>query len=734
MTITVNERAGLYRIGRFVAATDTWSTIAVSSAGANNFDFLSNAAVGDAVGFASRNAYSIKYAGIDFDISTALTASTIEGVWEYAVFDATVNTNYGIRWEPLEYVVDDTNKFQNTGANTVTWLIPQDWHNYTNWSSGHNGSGGYYEWCVRFRVTAVSGMTDGGTHSGTRAKVIRYGISVKNQDSTLDDIYDGDQIGTYELTSRTATAVDSAAVPNRFFMNGRTVSLSPNRQIALDVTAFTGFTSVTIAIAGLDLFGTAQSESITVSAASSVNLTNDYSQIYTTEVTAVTGSGSIDFALIQTCWGFITKYGANQFTFDVSLYTSGTGTLTIKNKHVLFTKNTSIHVRSPIEYGELYGDKGINGNSIIFELEDADYIGISVGYSDAVFCDTVFKCLNLNTGIHIHGFWGGGIGQDVRQVLAGVTLQGFRNTSFTNKVNIVADTKVVGTHNEGNGCIQLNNTYVANSIGIRSSYNRPGATLHKLDFTGITGPCVQPWQSDRAAGWIETYCDCNWGTKTDALKIQFRNQNMVNLDAVVYEAYSVMLHATDKNGVPVANATLTITDGNSNTVGTYTSNVDGYFGVYSGQPTSVVDADSIFDTTKSFATEELWHGLIHFTSGENAGNRHIIYKDHTATEITFAPRMVTLADTSSQYIIVPIINVKEYAHSSVTPNTYNYGDVTDSNPYTFTITADGYETHTVTQVVDSAIDAGVKLASSTAIELTTSTIIHKIDEDKVILL
>lgn len=155
---------------------------------------------GGSAGPVSGNALG-KYKGLTLNIQTGLAASSITGVWEYAIRSGTQATN--LSWASLTGVVDGTNMFQNTGINSVTWDIPEDWCNYV-WPS--NLTSYPYGWMVRFRITGVTSLTEGGKLDNDYVYINSYAIQLagftEEAPCTFQQIYDADVSGSWGVVTK----------------------------------------------------------------------------------------------------------------------------------------------------------------------------------------------------------------------------------------------------------------------------------------------------------------------------------------------------------------------------------------------------------------------------------------------------------------------------------------------------------------------------------------------------
>lgn len=95
--------------------------------------------------------------GLKINISDATTDTGQTITWEY----------WNGAWVSLSGVIDDTNSFQNSGLNYVSWTQPGDWATTTV-----NGQGPYYY--LRARVSAVGGTPEQARGRWSSLDVTRY--------------------------------------------------------------------------------------------------------------------------------------------------------------------------------------------------------------------------------------------------------------------------------------------------------------------------------------------------------------------------------------------------------------------------------------------------------------------------------------------------------------------------------------------------------------------------------
>jgi hypothetical protein len=141
-----------------------------------------------------------KVNAIKINIDTPLVATSIDGVWEYT----SGGTNQVPSWKTLT-VTDNTNKFQNSGENEITFDVPEDWENFNYTKRGVNI---YYCFQLRFRITSLTGLTEGGklvnTTDTSQCKPYSiYALSFDdpNNPLTMSQIYAADVAGGWGVVT-----------------------------------------------------------------------------------------------------------------------------------------------------------------------------------------------------------------------------------------------------------------------------------------------------------------------------------------------------------------------------------------------------------------------------------------------------------------------------------------------------------------------------------------------------
>ncbi|MDP4225061.1 MAG: hypothetical protein Q8910_01630 [Bacteroidota bacterium] len=185
-----NKFMKMTHVYRTTSGGTVWSANQNATTATQLFD--NAAVVGDALYF-GMNYTAIYFGDLKFNIATPLAATSITTVWEYSVS--------GTTWKTLT-VTDGTNNFQNTGTNTIAFTIPSDCGLITN-------TGGQMCW-VRCRITAISGITNGGKlATGEIVRCKSLGITLSAPGGTITDFFDVaygfDQVNGWNFIKKVGT-------------------------------------------------------------------------------------------------------------------------------------------------------------------------------------------------------------------------------------------------------------------------------------------------------------------------------------------------------------------------------------------------------------------------------------------------------------------------------------------------------------------------------------------------
>ncbi|MCD6176815.1 MAG: carboxypeptidase regulatory-like domain-containing protein [Candidatus Cloacimonetes bacterium] len=193
----------------------------------SSFDYFpDNAVAGDMLYFGgSYNQYSAPWHNLKFYVGTPLQATSITLAWEY------YNGSAGA-WEAIPNLVDNTNAFQNSGENSVTFPVPP--HMYSDarfWSLDMYHAGLSFNNWVRARIVSVSGLTEGGAQSTQQVKCNDNVITVKDEtDVTLSSIYNADVSNGWGQVSKLSNQ-SYLIKPNLFLINSSFTSTNEIFQV-----------------------------------------------------------------------------------------------------------------------------------------------------------------------------------------------------------------------------------------------------------------------------------------------------------------------------------------------------------------------------------------------------------------------------------------------------------------------------------------------------------------------
>ena len=152
---TVTYNTGTKAITSIYRYNSTAGTYSANLASTAAFDYFNDSAnVNDAIYFTTgTGTYAPRYAYSDIlvDVGTPLSATSITLVWEYY--------KYSDGWTAISNFQDDTNGFQNAGANIVRF--PSQW----NWR--YFAVNSITAAWIRCRITAVTNIIEGGANQNT---------------------------------------------------------------------------------------------------------------------------------------------------------------------------------------------------------------------------------------------------------------------------------------------------------------------------------------------------------------------------------------------------------------------------------------------------------------------------------------------------------------------------------------------------------------------------------------
>lgn len=191
MSIVFDQDKNFTYIYRYIDGVYETTNLATSTA----FDlFPDDADVDDYIIFGNRNP-GWSYHDLTFNIGTALMAANITVVWEKFTYTNT--------WTAIPSVTDNTNAFRNTGVNTVEFDIPENMQaTGSRWDHRINIGGNKYGNWIRCRITAVTGITEGGATQTDKVTCKDATITVTDEANlTLEDLQTECDTNSWEIRS-----------------------------------------------------------------------------------------------------------------------------------------------------------------------------------------------------------------------------------------------------------------------------------------------------------------------------------------------------------------------------------------------------------------------------------------------------------------------------------------------------------------------------------------------------
>lgn len=295
-------------ISRNGTGTNYWNTAA--------FDYFDDTAVaGDYLYFAATR----QYWGIQLEVGTAFSATSVEFIWEYKTGSGT--------WATLP--VSNPNALLSTGTQTVLFSPPDDdWY-----GDRENGVP------IRCRIVSVSGLTEGGANATNVVEWLFKALQFTGTDTSLDAAVTADLAGSYTLLEATTPA--ASLTPMRMPVRAlRTVS-----KLDVVLSGSTAGAGDTVTLTGLDVAGDAFTETIDVSSGDGTyTTTRSYM-----DCTGVACSGWSDgtITLNQNRWGLIHENYVDSFLIGCCMVfgdDSTTTSMTLKNLALTFVYNAFWYV------------------------------------------------------------------------------------------------------------------------------------------------------------------------------------------------------------------------------------------------------------------------------------------------------------------------------------------------------------------------------------------------------
>ena len=171
MAIVFDQSVNISHIYRIVGGTLTKVT---NTGIVSAFDYFPDTAtVGDAIYFGWN--YGVWH-DLTVRVGTAMAGTSLAGVWEYYTLSGT--------WATLT-CTDNTSGFTQSGLCTVSFSVPDNWTSLKLDSSDWLSIACF----IRYRLTTVSGLTEGGANVTSRPSCLDFTIEVNGStEYTLADL------------------------------------------------------------------------------------------------------------------------------------------------------------------------------------------------------------------------------------------------------------------------------------------------------------------------------------------------------------------------------------------------------------------------------------------------------------------------------------------------------------------------------------------------------------------
>lgn len=316
--------------------------------------FRDDATVGDILYIGTRNIYWGPFYGILFDVTTAIIATGLTYVIEY-------NDN-ALGWTPITNFEDRTVGFTNLGANELIFDInrlgPME----------RIAVNGQTKWWLRFRITAVTVMTEGGRLDLSTSMWYQERIRIENYlvgaPADFDDIYNADLAGTWDLF------IGAAAVNIVPTFEVRPAEMG-SLKVDFSLAGCGSGAGDTIDVTGTDSEDNAISESIDVAAGDGA-YTSALSYKTITDVDCTGFSGGT-LTITQNRWGVVWKNRNNEFRlirppdFNNTYFTDVEKLVVLEMLEAMqmegagcmFMDNSTVILGEPVDYTEKIGRQGV---------------------------------------------------------------------------------------------------------------------------------------------------------------------------------------------------------------------------------------------------------------------------------------------------------------------------------------------------------------------------------------
>jgi len=383
-------------------------------------------------------------------------------------------------------------------------------------------------------------------------------------------------------------------------------------------------------------------------------------------------------------WGYVTKQGASQYTFDASLKAPSNYLFTSLNEQIRFIDNHGCSIQGQLMVGELNAEGlAINGSEIVIEQYNCSASSTDFGWVNSEYYNSIFKFVIVTGSKYMHGAWGGTIGGSNGQKIDDVTIVSFRQTSPKAKI-VIKNLVQIRTKPEPIGATIIGGKIGGDSYGAFLSSGDIGLTMHQVDITKVIKAAVSPYKREEA-NWYMNIVDCEtnyatalgyWTSPTD--KTQMHTHQIRDLTSL-----EMMILDEADNGIN--NVEVNVYDNTQTLVDTYYSDIGG--GVTDKQMTAtgIPTIDTIQATSVDNAT--LRFRELVMTSGNAKGQRSVIH-DATTDTFTLAEPFTVAPSSGDTFCLIPYI-AKRIDRPTGTATAY--GTTTNHYPFTFKMSKNGYE-------------------------------------------
>ncbi len=676
----------------------TLGTFSANLYNSTTFDYFNNnAVVGDIIYIAGANGNESVWDSALFYVGTAMAGTGIVITPEYW---------NGSAWVTVVDYQDDTNGFTTLGANRVYWDIIKQ----TGWTqTSINGLN--LAW-IRFRITALTTITEGGAQSTQRVyrRQDRYYVAnyISTAPATFADLYTADKAGTLDLKIRTGiSATDTSAVNSVYSLRpaDEIIMGGTKNDLYLTVANFTGVTSVTVQLAGADASGTAQTEDIIITANGQYNSTKIWKTLTTTQVTSVTGTGTFDYTLTQGQWG-ITWNDKNWYKIDRPILLSNTyfedNSIQVVIDEQLYHNSNGISI---FYFDNSVGLTYITFGTIIDEAKKSTSNGIEFFYNNIILGYASFIYLKSgHTRLYSCTF--------TSQIKRDVTSSISTHTSSVSQSRIwncvFKKNFQCGLSGSSSNVDIFNLTVGNNSTIIR----RPDPTdkIEKLSGNSISY-CV--WYQNYG-GFVKDLWAVNGDYVARIQDVGTNDTFVVNFDidswlvnwagtnsGNLYRQNSLKLRVCDKNGNMLQNARVIFSKTGETTFEALTNSsgdiVDSTFTRSDGSSTTT-SVGKLIDSSATFITNGVRKGQYVFNKGDN-----------TFTYVTSVDSETQLTLRDDKFVSGDTYFVEECILTYGTYDSVNGSVLQNNSDWNIEVIRAGFKKHKGVLVIDSERDTTILL-------------------------